>query len=401
MDTVRNENLPRTHRLDLASIRAELMALEPRREPYWAAPLARGRSVGFRVIDQRRASWIARYRTSDDRPRQLYKSLGWVTKEFGYDRAVAIAHEWFKSQDAGLHTNEVRTVGDACRAYLAHKRAGKDEPAAHDAQRRFERTVFGRDKGPRRRAIAAHSIATKTLDKLDATQLRAWRDGLPESLSLSSKNRTLTALKAALNFAVLNNRGLATKGLEWAAVTPHEIKEDTRRKLFLNAPKRRALLKAAKGGVRNLIEAAMLTGARAGELTHATVAAFNAPERELTLSGKTGTRTIPLSADALALFKKLAKGKKPGDVLLTRDDGKPWAHSDWDTLVKDAAKAAKLPAETCLYTLRHSWISQMIADGKTTLDVSTLAGTSLLMIQEHYGKASENLKQQVFKVKMT
>ncbi len=37
------------------------------------------------------------------------------------------------------------------------------------------------------------------------------------------------------------------------------------------------------------------------------------------------------------------------------------------------------------YTLRHSFITQAISDGLTTLDVARLTGTSLAMIDRHYG----------------
>ena len=383
------------HNLHLVSVRAKL---KPRREPYWAVPLRKGCHLGLRRISAQEASWIARYRPPGGK--QEYHSLGLLRPGFDFDQATVEAEKWFKVKAAedGAGPSDVVTVADACRAYLVELRAGERPQAADDAARRFERTVYGRDKGSRLKAVDADPIAAVPLAKLKVTQLKTWRNGL--GLSLSAANRTLTALKAALNLAVTNNPALASKGLEWSAVVPHEIQEDTRRTLVLDLKQRRALLKAAKGGVHDLIEAAMLTGARAGELTSATVGAFNAGESEITLSGKTGSRTVKLSKDACTLFKRLAKGKAPEDRLLTRDDGKPWAHSDWDDLVKDAAKLAKLPAETCLYTLRHSWITEMIAGGMTTLDVARLCGTSLMMIEHHYGKTSRDVRLRLNKVAM-
>jgi site-specific recombinase XerD len=38
-----------------------------------------------------------------------------------------------------------------------------------------------------------------------------------------------------------------------------------------------------------------------------------------------------------------------------------------------------------LYTLRHSFITQAITDGMNTLDVARLCGTSLVMVEKHYG----------------
>jgi len=88
---------------------------------------------------------------------------------------------------------------------------------------------------------------------------------------------------------------------------------------------------------------------------------------------------------AVELFDRLAKDKLPQAFLFTRADGKPWAHSDWDGLVRKAAQKAGLPAGVCLYTLRHSFITQGLIDGMATLDVARISGTSLAMIERHYG----------------
>lgn len=72
-------------------------------------------------------------------------------------------------------------------------------------------------------------------------------------------------------------------------------------------------------------------------------------------------------------------------TLFLRDDGRSWAHSDWDKLIREAASIAKLPEGCCLYTLRHSFITEAISQGLTTLDVARLCGTSVLMIEKHYG----------------
>ena len=95
--------------------------------------------------------------------------------------------------------------------------------------------------------------------------------------------------------------------------------------------------------------------------------------------------TVTLSPASVALFERLAKGKLPAAYLLVRDDGQPWAHSDWDELVREAAARAGLPAGTCLYSLRHSWITAAITEGMSPLEVSRLVGTSLRMIDKNYG----------------
>jgi site-specific recombinase XerD len=84
-------------------------------------------------------------------------------------------------------------------------------------------------------------------------------------------------------------------------------------------------------------------------------------------------------------MRRLSKDKLPEAPLFTRNDAKPWAHSDWDGLVREAASKAGLPKGVCLYTLRHSFITQTLLEGLSTLEVSRMVGTSLTMIEKHYG----------------
>jgi len=79
------------------------------------------------------------------------------------------------------------------------------------------------------------------------------------------------------------------------------------------------------------------------------------------------------------------KDKLPYAFIFARDDGHPWAHSDWDELIRDAAENAGLPKGVCLYTLRHSFITQSLMDGMATLEVARITGTALAMIEKHYG----------------
>jgi integrase len=288
---------------------------------------------------------------------------------FGFTQAREAALKWFADLERGI-SSDAHTVAGACQLYVEDREREKGAECAQDAKMRFKRTVNGTAFGDR------------PLEKLRTPHIKAWRDGL--EMSKASANRTLTTLKAALNFAVANRLVTASAAQEWAEVKAFK-NAGKRRDLYLDLKQRRALLDQAQGAFRDLLEAAMLTGARAGELVNATRGQFDARTECMTFKGKTGPRTVPLSAVALTLFKRLSESKLPAARLLVRDDGKPWAHSDWDELVRDAAAAAGLPAKTCLYTLRHSFITQAIQDGLSILDVARLVGTSVMMIEKHYG----------------
>lgn len=369
-------------------------------EPYWGHPLSRGRALGFRKIAADKGSWIARMRSDDSNKKYEYEPLGF-TSELDYAKAREAADHWFKLKVDGVNTGDVVTVADACRAYVTERRKSKSEDCAHDAEKRFERSVYG-GGGKDGKRHKANPISTAPLSKLRAARVREWRDGL--GLAPGATNRTLIAFKAALNLAVREKQAPAALGLELRLVKPLPGGKK-RRDLYLDRKQRRALLKAAKGAMRDLIEGAALTGARAGELVNATVSQFDARTKSMTFTGKTGSRTVPLSPAAAKLLAGLADGKAPADRLFLRDDGQPWAHSDWDELMREAAKAAELPAEprtgVCLYTLRHCFITEALLGGLPTLEVARLVGTSVQMIEAHYGHLCANsARQRLAKVAM-
>jgi integrase len=351
--------------LHLIRVRA---ALKPRNEPYWSAPLGkRGRVVGYRKVDTNTGSWIARMRDESNRKRSHF--LGADAPGFGYEQACEAARKWFNGCDAGVTDEEIR-VEDACREYVTNRREVKGEACADDAEQRFERTVYGKPFG-------AIKVA-----KLRTPRIEEWRRDT--GLGKASANRTLRSLKAALNHAVRSRRVRAEVAREWGDVKLHH-NADGRRDLYLDVKQRRALLDRTQGALRDLIEAAIRTGARPGELASATRGQFDERTKTMTFIGKTGRRDVPLSPSAAALFARLARSKLPAAHLLVRDDGQPWYRSDWARLVTLAAKLAGLPAGTCLYTMRHSFITSAITGGMTTLDVARLTGTSLAMIDAHYG----------------
>ncbi len=94
---------------------------------------------------------------------------------------------------------------------------------------------------------------------------------------------------------------------------------------------------------------------------------------------------VVLPPTTSAHFAEAAK-ERPGDEwLFIRTSGKQWARDGWDWFIKRAAKTAGLPENTVAYTLRHSVITDLIGVGLDALTVARLSGTSLEMIDRHYG----------------
>lgn len=345
--------------------------LKPRREPYWQR-VEVGLFVGYRRLEAGTGTWIARRRA--DGGGQQYRALGTVDS---LDEAVKLAKLWGTGIDSGASHKAV-TVEQACRAYAAHQTTHKGKASAADAEGRFTRLVYGKPLG----AVA--------LDKLRTTQVKDWldatldHDGDEDDLrrSKDSANRNLNALKAALNHA-LRGRLVATDA-GWKTVTPYP-KAGKRRERFLDLTDRTALLSHCADDLRALVTGLLLTGARPGEIAHATAGDLDVSAGTLRLSGKTGPRVATLSSQALAFFKAQARGKLPSAPLLTDAYGNRWNKDSWKKPFKDAVRAAQLPADVVLYTIRHAAISELIAGGMDAFLVAKLSGTSTAMIDRHYG----------------
>ena len=78
-------------------------------------------------------------------------------------------------------------------------------------------------------------------------------------------------------------------------------------------------------------------------------------------------------------------GKLPTAPIFARADGRPWNKDAWKHPIKNALQAANLPGSVAAYTLRHSVITDLIRDRLPVLTVAQLSGTSVAMIERHYG----------------
>ncbi len=82
----------------------------------------------------------------------------------------------------------------------------------------------------------------------------------------------------------------------------------------------------------------------------------------------------------------MAKSKLPEAPLLTRNGVDPWSHGDQTKLMRAVVTKAELPASVVFYTLRHSFIADLIDKNMNVFDIAKITGTSIEMIEKHYGK---------------
>ncbi len=127
---------------------------------------------------------------------------------------------------------------------------------------------------------------------------------------------------------------------------------------------------------------------RPGELVYAKVEDLDVKHATLRIVGrsrKKKERTIPLPREVMSHFKVCAKDKLPAAWLISRSDGRQWDRFTWRDEIKLAAARARLPSATCLYTLRHTAITDLVIGGLDLFTVAKISGTSVAMIEKHYG----------------
>jgi len=345
--------------------------LKPRRAPHWQE-LSRGKSLGYRRMTAASpGSWIARIYLDGDYQQKPLGDFAMLAEEERFDAAKKAAEEWFAHISMGGSTDKV-TVKQACEAYVDKLRQEKGDASADDTAGRFKRLV---DSDP---------IARVELAKLAPRHVADWKKRtLAKGGSHGYFNRNATALRAALNLA--KSRREVAGDHAWSEELKPLEGGDRRRTLYLDRDKRRELTENASGELRPLVTALSLLPLRPGELVNARVEHLDVKHGMLRVTGKTGTREVPLSREALAHLKACAKDKLPSAWLVSRADGRQWDRFTWRDEVKLAAAAAKLPRATCLYTLRHSTITDLVTGGLDLFTVAKISGTSVAMIEKHYG----------------
>jgi len=368
-------------KIDTVSARDKL---KPRRDPFWQR-IIKGGFVGFRKMTaDTSGTWSARYRTEND-GQQHMQPLGSL-EEFPpnerFDRAVSLARTWFEHLGKGGSTTPT-TVATACASYVEHLRREKGDGKANETKNRFKRWV---DSSP---------IANVNLDKLTRDHIKAFRaklmntpvkkKGVESPRAKDTVNRDMTALRAALNHALAD--GKVTTDFAWREALKAIPNASNRRELYLDLDQRRALIKHAGSDVAELLTGMSLLPLRPGAL-----AALNAGDYETRLhtlrvgKDKTGkARKLVLQGGTASFLEKHRKGKTASQPLIARANGLRWDKDAWKDPVKEAAAAAELPAETTAYTLRHSVITDLVAGGLDLLTVAQLSGTSVAMIEKHYG----------------
>lgn len=331
-----------------------------------------------------------------------------------YAQAQAKAREWFRTQQALL-------LGEAPR-----KGPYRVEDALKDYFRDCERRGI-RGLSQMRLAAGAHitpALGTVEVSKLTRSRLERWHEAMANQPARvrskkgavepatreapktddekrrrrASANRVLTILKSALNFA-LAQRKAACSGEAWRETRPFKGATQARTR-FLPVEDQARLVNACKPGFRELVQAALFTGARYGELARLEVRDFNPEAGTVFIHvGKGGkSRHVVLTDEGRAFFQDVTAGRSAeGQIFLresfpTRDWQtkapkilRPWSHAEQFREMKEACEAAGLDYLN-FHQLRHTYASTLVNAGLPLAYVAAQLGHSdTRMVEKHYG----------------
>ncbi len=392
-------------------------------------PLAEGRYLLYRKPKNGAAgAWMARW-VDKDTTKSVQRRLGDADDLLDADgvnildfkTAQARAGDVFKELNNAAHIEATGeelssgpyTVANAMVDYLrdAEKRGVKghsimkttinahivpklgDISLAKLSKKRIEDWLQALAESPRRMTGKVRDEVKHLADPVTEDEKRARKD---------TANRVLTNLNAALNLAV--NSGRYSGPTPWRDVKRFKG-VGSARVHFLTVSEQRRLVNACPDGFKQLVQAALYTGCRYGELCRLKVRDFNPTANtvfiEKSKSGK--PRNIILIEEAAAWFVEQGAGRGAGESLLIKPNAKgkkrkyqedplAWGPHDQKKMMVDACSDAKIEAMG-FHELRHTYASGLVNRGVPMAFVSDQLGhVGTTMVEKYYGHLSQSAK---------
>jgi integrase len=386
--------------------RAARSRLRVRHKPYFRL-IEPALHLGYRKLASGPGTWIVRRYLGGGR--YTVKNLTTANRKF------VIADDFSEPDDIGVlsfaqalerakahcpaEANRPCTVADAMDDYIAFLE--KNRSTAADARYRDQ-------------AFIRPELGKTELHKLTTEMLEAWLKSLakrPPRLRTrkgekqkfgkltnddeakrrrqSSANRTWTILKAALNRAWKN--GKVASNLAWHRVEAFRGVDKARASYFSIAAAKR-LINACPADFRKIVQAALLTGARYGQLAELTAADFDATDNTVRLRTRNGRgmqkvyRAV-LTQEGARFFKHMCAGLTAPDLIFKKDDGTHWGKSHQKRLMAAACERAKISPSVGFHQLRHTWAAHAVINGVPLLVVAgNLGHSGTAMVAKHYGQ---------------
>jgi integrase len=385
--------------------------LEPRGKPYYRL-VEEGLHLGYRKPNGRKGKpaaggkWVTRIYIGNQSYR--VENIDGVADDSTDADGVAVLNfkqaqdkaraRFQQSAHAEAGMSGPLTVADAMADYLeALNHGGK---STYDAQKRADAFIIptlGKIECSQIKAKALRNWLSALADKPPRVRTKAGNkehqhradfdpdDDEAKRKRRASANRVLATLRAALNHAF--REGRVSSDAEWRRVKPFEQVDPTQIR-FLSLAESKRLINAADDDFRPLVEAALLSGCRYGELCRLQVADFNVDAGALSIrKSKSGKpRTVYLTPEGIQLFQTLALGRTGRDLLLRHhEDGRAWGRSEQHRPMIEACERAKIVPHYTFHELRHTYGSLLAMAGVPMKVIAESMGhATTAMTEKHY-----------------
>jgi integrase len=384
--------------LDSRTARSRLKA---RGKPYFRS-LEPGLHLGYRKPLSGPGKWVARHYVGA----QAYEI-----------ETLAVADDYSDADGVAiLSFHQAQGLARSRMVSRAHAAVGKTGPlTVADAIESYIEFLENNRKSGGEGRYAADAFILPTLgrievDALTTDQIRAWHASIakaparirtkpgekqqfksdtadPEQTRRrrSSANRILTILKAALNRKWRD--GQIASDAAWRRVEPFEGVESARVR-YLTIAEASRLINASDTDFRRLVQGALETGARYGELCALTVSDFNPDSGTVTIrQSKSGKpRHVVLTEDGSKFFSTVTAGRAGSEPLFRKADGGAWLPSHQAAPMVRANERAGIDPPINFHGLRHTWASLSVMNGVPLLVVAKNLGHSDgRMVEKHYG----------------
>jgi integrase len=402
----------RNAKLDTRSARAKLPA---KKSGYWV-PIARGFALGYRK-GPKGSVWLARLIDGNGRRETTLGPADDALDADGerildYPQAQAQARCWLASLDAEAKTGPY-TVNSCLDDYIADytRRGGKALDRLEVTANAFIRPQLG---GVEIEALSAGMIRQWHADLAEAparlrTRKTAQRRNIREidlkdpnavRQRRATANRIFGVLKATLNFAFRD--GHAATDEAWRRVKP--FREANAPKIrYLSHGEGRRLVNTCEPDLRALVQCALLSGCRYGEITGFCAEDFDREAGTVSVRASKGGRPrhVVLTDDGIMLFDQHVAGKPGSAPIFTRSDGMRWGRSHQHRPLREACVRAGITPPASFHILRHTYATHLLRAGAPLPVISANLGhADTRMTERHYAHLVPSHVAQVIRATM-
>jgi integrase len=199
----------------------------------------------------------------------------------------------------------------------------------------------------------------------------------------SSANRVLNMLRAGLNNAY--DERWVSSNVAWNRRLKPFTKVDSARPDFLTIAECQRLINSADPEFKPLIQAALQSGCRYGELCRLEVRDFHPDSGTLHVrhSKNDEPRTVFLTEEGVAFFVGYTAGRPRTGLMFARDSGKAWTKSAQVRPMKKACERAKI--DIGFHQLRHTYTTHTAKKVPLWVLARNFGHKDTRMIEKHYG----------------